>query len=94
MKLDIELSPELEQFVDANVRAGHFASASELISAALQYMKGSDAAFPTDPVHLAELKKQVVIGVEQADKSQFVEFDAETIKTEGRKRQADPKRSS
>ncbi len=91
--MDIELSSELQQFVDANLRAGHFANASELISAALQYLKGSEAPFPTDPDHLAELKRQVAAGVEQADKGQFVEFDAETIKTEGRQRQAASKRS-
>lgn len=87
MNVDVQLSLELERFVDESVRAGHFASASELVSAALQYLKGSEAPFPTDPPGLAELRRQVEIGIAQADRGQFVEFDAETIKAEGRQRQ-------
>jgi len=93
MKMDIQLSPELEQFVDESVRAGHFASASELISAALQFLKGSEAPFPDDPAHRAELRRQVAIGIEQANRGQFVDFKADDIKAEGKQRQAAAKRS-
>jgi antitoxin ParD1/3/4 len=87
MKMDLQLSPELKQFVDESLSAGHFASASELISAALQYLKSSAEGFPTDADHLAELRRQVASGIEQADRGQFIEFDAETTKAEGRQRQ-------
>lgn len=89
MNMDIELSPELRRFVDESVQAGHFASASELISAALEYLKGSESPFPSDPSHLADLKQKVARGVLQANAGQFVEFDAETIKTEVRGKKAD-----
>lgn len=94
MNMDIQLSPELRRFVDESVKAGHFASASELISAALEYLKVSESPFPSDPSQLADLKRRVARGIEQANAGQFIEFDAETIKSEGRGKKADANRSN
>lgn len=94
MTIDIQLSPELKRFVDESVQAGHFASASELISAALEYLKGSESPFPSEPSHLADLKRKVARGIEQANAGQFVEFDADSIKSEGRAKKADANRSN
>ncbi len=91
--MEIRLAPELEKFVAEKVRAGQFTDANEMINDALLLLRDHQAHLPTDPHELAELRRQVAVGLQQADRGEFAEFDAQVIKAEGRRRLSS-KRSS
>lgn len=84
--MEIRLTADLEKFVEEKVRAGQFASATEMINNALLLLKDHQVSLPTDPDELAELRRQVAIGIEQADRGQFADFNSEDTKAEGRRR--------
>jgi len=76
----IHLPDELREFVETAVGSGRFHSASEMVANALHTLKNDEAA------KFDVLRSDIALGVEQADRGQFVEFDAETIKEIGRSR--------
>jgi antitoxin ParD1/3/4 len=78
---EIKLSPEMKRFVEEKVRSGQFASASEVVHGALSALRAEEELSPGD---VEELRREVAIGLEQADRGEFVAFTAETIITEGR----------
>lgn len=84
--MEIRLTADLEKFVEEKVKAGQFANPTEMINNALLLLKDHQARLPTDPDELAELRRQVAVGIEQADRGQFADFDAEEIKAERRRR--------
>jgi antitoxin ParD1/3/4 len=75
--MTISLSPELEHFVSEEVKEGRFSTPEDVVSSALQMLKAEE-----------ELRRKIRVGIEQADRGDFVEFNAETIKREGRQRLA------
>ncbi len=79
--LAIHLEEDLKSFVDESVDQGAFVSPSELIGVALRSYKAERGN------HLAklnELRKAVSLGLEQADRGEFVEFSADSIITEAK----------
>ena len=92
--MNISLTQELELMVKEKVRSGMYHSASEGIRAGLRLLNDHDQLYE---VRLAELRKEVAIGVEQADRGQVHGCETgedlhsffDDIKTEGRRRLAD-----
>jgi antitoxin ParD1/3/4 len=77
----ITLSLKLAGFVDKLVQSGKFTTRDEAVTDALQKQMQREE-------ELAWLKREVEIGIAQADRGELVEFNAEKIKAEGRKRLA------
>ena len=63
--MNISLTPELEQMVQAKVKSGRYPSASEVVREALHLMDERD--------HLEELRQLIAVGIEQADRGELVE---------------------
>ncbi len=80
--MEISLPQDLQQFVEEKVRAGQYANQSDVIRGALEVLKAQETLTPED---IEELRKEIAIGIEQADRGDFVEFDADQIKAEGRR---------
>lgn len=76
----ISLTDELRDFVEKSVDSGVFHNASELVANAIHSLKAQEQ------VKLETLRAEIAIGVAQADRGEFVEFDAASIKAEGRAR--------
>lgn len=74
--MDISLLPELEKFVQDQIRIGRFASADEAINAALAELKAGEEISIAD---LDELRGEVNAGLREADSQQFAEFTADQI---------------
>lgn len=72
-QLAIKLTDELNDFVQASVQSGAFHNASEMVANALHALKSQDEA------KLAALRSEISYGAEQAQRGEFVEFDAETV---------------
>ncbi len=67
--MNVSLTPQLEKLVAGKVRGGLYNSASEVVREALRLLHERDQVREQ---HLAELRKQVAVGIEQADRGQTV----------------------
>jgi antitoxin ParD1/3/4 len=86
--MNISLTKEFEQYVSQKVESGLYHSASEVIRDGLRLMKERDELHQSK---LAELRREIAIGADQADRGQVQPFNEETtarIKARGRKRLA------
>lgn len=68
--MNISLTPQLEQFVDEQVASGMYFSASEVIRDGLRLLIEQQKL---KELKIQELRKEIVIGIEQADNGQFVD---------------------
>jgi antitoxin ParD1/3/4 len=87
--MDITLTPELEQLVSRRIESGKYTSANEVIGEALRLLDHSDAI---QQYQLEELRREIAIGLAEADRGELAPLDVEAIKAEGRRRLiAEPK---
>lgn len=86
--MNVSLTPELEAFVNEKVASGMYYSASEVIREGLRLLKEQDTL---RQMRLEELRKEIAIGIEQADRGQFVTYNspeelAQDVKKAGREK--------
>jgi antitoxin ParD1/3/4 len=84
--MNVSLTKEFESYVNDKVESGLYQTASEVIRDGLRLMKERDELHQTK---LAELRREIALGAEQADRGQVRVFDEELvalIKREGRQR--------
>ncbi len=84
--MNISLNKELESYVNQKVESGLYHSASEVIRDGLRLMKERDALHQH---RLAELRRDIAVGVDQANNGQVQPFNEEVVarvKTRGRNR--------
>ena len=79
--MNVSIHPDLQQFIDDQVRAGRYATPEEVIHSALAHLASQSVSAADE---LEELKREIEVGVEQADRGEFVEFSAEDVIREGR----------
>jgi antitoxin ParD1/3/4 len=82
--MNISLTPQLEQFVQERLKSGRYASASEVMRAALRLLESYDRALESG---LHSLKADVEAGLRQLDEGKARPFDdaaLERIKKAGR----------
>ena len=68
--MNVSLTPELEQLVQDKVKSGLYLSASEVVREALRLLDERDQL---RQIRLAELKKKIAVGVEQAERGEVVD---------------------
>lgn len=83
--MNVSLTPELEKLVKEKVSTGRYSSGSEVVREALRLLEERDRA---RQVRLEQLKREVALGVEQADRGEVSPLDIEEVKAEGRRRLA------
>jgi antitoxin ParD1/3/4 len=81
--MNISLNPELEELINRKIQSGDYHSAAEVISEGLRLLKEQDEL---KRIRLEELKREISIGLEQANRGECTPLDIEEIKAEGRKR--------
>ncbi len=79
----IQLTGEHEQFVRSLVQDGDFASEDEVIDTALRLLREHD-----EEAMLAELRREVALGIEEADRGELAPFDPLATLERIRKRRA------
>jgi antitoxin ParD1/3/4 len=75
--MTISLTPDLQQFVDSQVRDGKFRSADAAVAEAVRMMKEREEK-------LAWLRREVKKGTDQLDRGESEPLDIEEIKAEVR----------
>ncbi|MEP6673235.1 MAG: type II toxin-antitoxin system ParD family antitoxin [Chthoniobacter sp.] len=81
----ISLNDEDQHFLKEVVKSGRYGSESEVVAEALAEFRVREAI---RVAKLDELRAKVRVGIEQADRGEFVEFTAQDVKAEGRQRLA------
>lgn len=81
----ISLKDEDQHFLEEIVKSGRYFSESEVVAEALSVFKVHEAIRCEK---IAELRAKVKVGIDQADRGEFVEFNAADVKADGRKRLA------
>jgi antitoxin ParD1/3/4 len=79
--MNISLTHELESLVQEKVRSGLYHSASEVIREALRLLQDQE---DLKRVRLEALRKEIAVGVAQADSGQTKTLDMKAIKTKAR----------
>ena len=87
--MTIFLSSELEEIVNASVSSGQFNSSGEVIRAGLQLLQEQNML---RQIKLEQLRKDIAIGIEAADRGEVALLDVEAIIAEGHKRLAERSR--
>ncbi len=72
--MNVSLTPELEQFVQAKVKTGRYLSASEVVREALRLLDDRDRL---REIRIDTLRKEIAIGIEQSDRGEV--FDGEEV---------------
>jgi antitoxin ParD1/3/4 len=87
--MNISIHPQLANFVEEQVKAGHYESPDEMVNAALARLQNDSesSAGPTD-----DLKKEIALGLEEAERGQLVEWNPDEIWEEVERRHAEESR--
>ena len=87
--MTIQLSGDRELIVRAFIQDGRFASEDEVIDEALRLLQERD-----EQAKLAELRRDIAIGIEQADRGELAPFDPHATLERIRSRQSPATRRS
>jgi antitoxin ParD1/3/4 len=68
--MNVALTPEPEQLIRKQVEGGLYLSASEVVREALRLLEERDRA---NAMKLDELRKEIQIGIDQADRGELVD---------------------
>jgi antitoxin ParD1/3/4 len=83
--MNVSLTPELEEFVEQNVRSGLYQTASEVVREGLRLLREREDLRRTQ---LEALRRDIAVGVEQADRGQVAPLNAkETLARVRKKRE-------
>ena len=84
--MNVSLTPELAGFVKEQVESGMYHSASEVVREGLRLLRERRQ---DRQVRLEELRRQIAIGLKQADRGEVAPLDIAAIQSEGRDRLAE-----
>ena len=79
--MNVNLTPELEALVNKKVQSGMYNSASEVVRHALRLLSEQDEL---RRFRLDELRREIDIGIQQANRGEVAEFDLDAFKAEVR----------
>jgi antitoxin ParD1/3/4 len=88
--MEVILKPEMERFVAEKMKAGQYASASELVNEALEVLWEQEEF---SPEHEAYLRNELRRGIEQLDAGLGEKLDIERIIAEEHERAASRKKA-
>ena len=79
--MDLKLKPRLQEFVTEKLKTGQYSDASAVVNEALEMMMDCEQFTPE---HEAYIRREVLRGVEEADRGEYADFDAKSIIAEQR----------
>lgn len=83
--MNVSLTPELEQLINQKVATGMYHSASEVVREGLRLLREQDEL---KRIRTEELRREVMIGMEQARRGESRPLDVAEVKAEARRRRA------
>ena len=79
--MNVTLTPEVQKFVEEQVKAGRYDSAEAVIAAAVARLQTEEELSSRD---VRELREELDVGTTEADRGEFTDFTAEEIIAERR----------
>lgn len=89
--MNVNLTPELEKFVQEKVASGRYNSASEVVRESLRLLEDLDRV---KMGRYEQLKRELEVGLKQAEAGRVRAFDKERVKARVRKEAAKPKKQA
>jgi antitoxin ParD1/3/4 len=89
--MNVSLTPELEKLVQTKVASGLYLSASEVVREALRLLEERDRF---QAMKLEELRKEVQLGIDQADRGEVAPLDVRGTLAKVRSRRRSDKGAS
>jgi antitoxin ParD1/3/4 len=83
--MNVSLTPELEELINQKVATGMYHSASEVVREGLRLLREQDEL---KRIRTEDLRRDIMVGVEQSKRGESAPLDVEAIKAEGRRRRA------
>lgn len=80
--MNVSLTSQLAEFVKQQVDSGMYQTASEVMRDGLRLLQQREQL---RRIQIEELRKQVAIGIEQADRGDVAPLDFDAIRAEGRR---------
>ena len=84
--MTVALPSELEALVNAKIQSGQYHSAGEVIREGLRLLEEKDIL---RQIKLDQFRKDIAIGIEQADRGDLAPLDVEDIISRGKQRLAE-----
>lgn len=75
--MDVLFTPEIQQYLEAQVKAGRFASIDDAVNGLLSVAKMEEELTPED---VEELRAEIELGLEDVKNGDVAEWDAEDLK--------------
>jgi antitoxin ParD1/3/4 len=85
--MNVSLTPELENLVHSKVDSGLYLSASEVVREALRLLEERDKI---QAMRMDELRREIRIGIEQADRGEVAPLDIDATLARVRTRRKAP----
>jgi len=86
--MNVSLKPDVQKYVEEKVKTGQYASPEEAVNNLLQQSRQREELTADD---IEELRREIDVGINEANRGQFADFDAEAVIAE---RQAGRKKTS
>lgn len=86
--MTVALPSELEEIVNARIQSGQYQSPGEVVREGLRLLQEQEML---RQIKLEQLRKDIAIGIEAADRGEVAPLDVEDIIAEGRKRLTESK---
>ena len=80
--MNVSLTTELAEFVKQQVDSGMYQTASEVMREGVRLLQRREQL---RQIQIEELRKQVAVGIEQADRGDVAPLDFDAIRAEGRR---------
>jgi antitoxin ParD1/3/4 len=89
--MNISIKPELQKFIEEQLKAGHYKTPDDVINTALIHLQ---AHVELPPDEIKELRAEIDLGLEDFERGNFVEWDPEAIWSEVERMHAERARSN
>jgi antitoxin ParD1/3/4 len=74
--MNVSLKPDVQRYVEEKVKTGQYASPEEAVNNLLQQSRQREELTADD---IEELRREIDVGINEADHGQFADFDAEDV---------------
>jgi antitoxin ParD1/3/4 len=89
--MNVLLKPDLEKFIADKLKTGQYTDANQVVNKALEVLKEQDEFTPE---HERYLRLELQRGIDQLERGEYAQFNAEKIIAEERRRIAGQKESA
>jgi antitoxin ParD1/3/4 len=74
--MNVSLKPDVQKYVEEKVKTGQYASPEEAVNNLLQQSRQREELTADD---IEELRREIDVGINEANHGQFADFDAEDV---------------